>query len=132
MEITKMVVDAAKEQAGVWVDYDETTKFRIGSLSSRRYKQAYQDALEEIKRKSRRVTSEQGEQIQIEVFSQAVVLEWEGVRMKDQPYPCTPENVKYVLTNCPQVREFVVAAAGNYENFKAEQVEVAKAQLGES
>lgn len=127
-----MVVDAAKEQAGVWIDYDDQTKFLIGSMTSRRYKEAYQEGLDETRRKSRRLTNEQAEALQIQVFSKAVVLDWKGVTHGGAVYPCTPENVAYVLTNCPQVREFVIAAAANHENFKLEQVEAAKAQLGES
>lgn len=127
-----MVVDAGREQDGVWIEYDETTKFKLGSLSSRRYKQAYQSALDKIRQGNRRVTPEQAEEIQLQVISEAVVLDWQGVQMQGAEYPCLPANVHFVIKNCPQVREFIIAAAGNYENFKAEKLEAAKSQLGEA
>ncbi len=130
MEIRNMMVDPAKEQAGVWVDYDDKTKFLIGSLSSRRYKQAYQEELDENRSRARR-NPETAEKMQNKVFARAIVLDWQGVEMQGQNYPCTPENVEYVLANCPQVKEFIVQAAANYDNFKVDKVEEAKAALGE-
>lgn len=132
MEIQKLLVDPAREQAGVWVEYDETTKFRIGSINSRRYKQTYQEELDALRRKTRKPTDEQADALQIAVYSNAVVLAWEGVTNEGKPFECNPTNVSYVLKNCPQVREFVIATAANYENFRVEKVEEAKEQLGEA
>lgn len=127
-----MLVDPQLEQSGVWVEYDETTKFLIGSLNSPRYRKVYREALDKARSVKRsRMTDEQSDAINIEVMAKAVLLDWQGVNMDGAIYPATDENKIYVLTNCPQVREFVVARSTNFELFKRETVEEAKAQLGE-
>lgn len=126
------MVDAGKEQAGVWIEYDETTQFLIGSLSSKRYKQAYQEALTELRSKIRKPTQDEADAMQLKVLSSAVVLDWKGVNKDGAPFTCNPANVHFVLANCPQVREFVLQAAANIENFKVELTEEAKAVLGEA
>ena len=132
MDITKLLVDPAKEQAGVWTDYDETSSLLIGSITSRRYKDAYQSELDSARIKLRKISNEQAEKIQIKVLAKAVLLNWKGVKKGEAEYPYSQENAEYILTNCPQVREFVLQAAANIENFKAETVEEAKAQTGEA
>ena len=120
------------EQSGVWVEYDEATKFLIGSLNSPRYRKAYREALDKARMGLRnKMTDEQSDAINIAVMASAVLLDWQGVHMDGKEYPATDENKIYVLTNCPQVREFVVARATNFELFKHETLEEAKAELGE-
>lgn len=131
MDIEKMTVDPKREEAGVLVDYDDTTKFLIGSLNSRRYKKVYRESVEKARRVSRKLSDEQAEAINIEVYATAILLGWEGVKMKGSEFPATEANRIYVLTHCPQVREFVVNQAANFELFKVEQLEAAKAELGE-
>lgn len=132
MEIANMLVDPTLEQDGVWVEYDETTKFLIGSLNSKRYRKIYREALDKARKVSRsNLTDDQSDAINIEVMAKAVLLDWQGVVMKGAAFPATEANKIYVLTNCPQVREFIVSRSTNFELFKREQVEEAKAQLGE-
>jgi hypothetical protein len=132
MEIKKMLVDPQLEQSGVWVDYDETTKFLLGSLNSPRYRKIYREALEKARNiRQSRMTDEQSDAINIEVMAKAVLLDWQGVHMDGNDYPPTDEHKIYVLKNCPQIREFVVARATNFELFKREATEEAKAELGE-
>lgn len=127
-----MLVDPKLEQDGVWVEYDETTKFLIGGMNTPRYRRVYREALDKARTiKRSRITDEQSDAINIEVMAKAVLLDWQGVHMDGAIYPATDENKIYVLTNCPQVREFIVARSTNFELFKRETVEEAKAQLGE-
>jgi len=131
MEITKNIVDRKKESDGVWLDYDAETRLCIGSINSRYYKETHQNAFDELKRKSRKVTTEQAEKMQLEVYAKAILLDWSGITMKGQEYKRTNENALYLLENIPQLREFVFVAANSHENFRVEQLEEAKAQLGE-
>lgn len=127
-----MLVDPQLEQSGVWVEYDETTQFLIGSLNSPRYRKAYRDALDKARMGQRtKMTDEQADAVNIAVMAKSVLLDWKGVHMDGKDYPATDDNKIYVLTNCPQVREFVVARATNFELFKRENLEEAKAELGE-
>ncbi len=132
MEISKLTVDQRLIQGGNWVEYDEETRFKLASSSSKRYRETYQEGIEELRRIKRRISAEDAEALTIETFSKAIVVDWQGVTKDGQPFACNPENVKFILVNCPHVREFIFAAANNFENFHAEQLAEVKQKLGEA
>lgn len=47
----------------------------------------------------------------------AAVLGWKGLEQDGNPFECTPENVKTLLTDCPWIRRQVDEAMGDETRF---------------
>ena len=133
MELKALTTDTAKEQNGVWIDFDSDTKFLIGSLNGRRYRESFTKRYEELRRKYRtNIPTAASEDASHQCYAEAILLDWKNVVNDGKPFLYIAENALWVIKNCPSIRDFVFAAAANNENFRIEKLEEAKAKLGES
>lgn len=131
MDIAKLAVDPALEASGTWIEYDHETKFFVRSLRSKPYRETYQRELAAMRRTTRRPTQEQTEEMLQKCYAESILLGWSGVTEKDIALECTIENRIRVFKTCPSVWDFVMQSVNTYETFHKEELEEAKATVGE-
>lgn len=57
------------------------------------------------------------------LLARAVVLDWRGIDDGDEPFPCTPENIDYLVEECTEFRIFVMDAPLSLERMLAAEKE---------
>ena len=132
MDITKDATNQEKENAGIWVKFDDDTEFLVGSLNSRKYKNAYGRRIEEIRRVTRKPSAEQVEEIISATYAEAVLLGWKNVFEFGKQVEYSHEKSLIIFKNCPVAREFILLTAANNDNFRNEALEEIKKNAGES
>lgn len=132
MKIEAHVTDSSKEQSGVWMEFDNDTKFLIGSMNSMAYRKCYQRKLKAQRIKTKNPTEEQVDEMIRSCYAETILLGWKGITKDGIEFPYSVENSIWILSNCPNIREYVFFAAQNNDNFRKEQLEEAKAAAGES
>lgn len=132
MDILKFKTDAGREQNGIKVPFDNETTFTVASLNSRRYKEVFAAKIEELKRKTRRPSQDQLDELTMECYAEAVLVGWSGLKEGGMDVPYSKEKALEYLKASPTLREFVSATAMNHSNFADERTEEAKAELGKS
>lgn len=107
--------DEAKEQEGVWVPLDETTRLRIARMKNARYKAALQRKLEgqKFQVRAQAMTDEAYQKILNEVVAETILVDWEGITEQGVPLPYSVENAMHLLTVYPDFRDSVVLTAAN-------------------
>lgn len=53
------------------------------------------------------------------LLARAVVLDWRGIKDGDDPYPCTPENMDYLMRECTEFRLLVMDVPLSLERMLA-------------
>lgn len=132
MELLNQATDSKKEETGIWVSFDGETQFLIGSLNSRRYKKAYGRRIEDIRRAKRNIEADAIDEIINDAYAEAILLGWKNVQENGTAVEYSVEKAKWIMANCPNVREFILATATNNENFRLAAVQEVKANAGES
>lgn len=56
-------------------------------------------------------------------LAQAVVIDWKGFEDEGRPYPCTPENIAYLMEECTEFRVLVMDAPLSLERMLAAEKE---------
>jgi hypothetical protein len=131
MDIAKLATDPALEQIGTWIEYDHETKFFVRSIRSKSYRETYQRELDAMRRVTRKPTQEQTEEMLQKCYAQSILLNWKGVTDNGTAIDCTIENRLRVFKTCPSVWDFVIQSVNAYETFHKEELEAAKAAVGE-
>lgn len=132
MDIAKLAVDPTLEAIGTWIEYDHETKFFVRSLRSKPYRDTYQRELATMRRTTRKPTQEQTEDMLHKCYAESILLNWKGVTENGNALECTIENRLRVFKTCPSVWDFVIQSVNAYETFQKEELEEAKAVLGEA
>ena len=125
MEINSFKTDPVLENNGVWVPCGNG-RVLIASTGSDRYKKALQKALQphELSIALNDLEDDVAKNIFIDVYVEAIVLNWEGFTEDGQPYPYSVENARRLLTEVPRFRDFVKAQAERIDNFRAKKAEL--------
>lgn len=132
MELAKHTTDPAKEQSGIWVKFDDETELLIGSLNSRIYKTAYGKRIDDLRREKRKPDAMQVEGIINDAYAETILLGWKNVVENGVPVEYSVAKAKFIMENCPAVREFVLITAANNDNFRKELLVEARKNAGES
>lgn len=59
------------------------------------------------------------------LLARAVVLDWKGINDGDEQFPCTPENIEYLMRECTEFRLLVMDAPLSLEKMLAAEKEAA-------
>lgn len=124
------VFDPSMSDEGVWVDFFNGSKLKIGSTENKKYKSALAKMAKSHKLQldsSNEDSFELVNRITCECLAKHVLLDWTGVSMEGV------ENIAYsvatgvkALTLSSKLRDFVVEQAGTPSNFQKEVVEQVK------
>ena len=109
---------------GVVLDYGEGVKITIlrAGGSNRKYQQILREKLMASGRKLASMTDDESERGMIEVYADAVIVAWEGVKDEEgNEVPFTRENVVKIMTDLPELFADVQRAAGAFELFRESQ-----------
>lgn len=115
MDITKATPSEEAVENGVWVEWDEETKFLIRSTESKEYTRAMQ-------KHGRKLKGEQAKSIAaarrltMQCMKEAIIIDWEGLFENGKKLDCTPENIEKVL-KVPELRDFIADQAVEHANF---------------
>jgi hypothetical protein len=69
--------------------------------------------------KTRRKVESRDEKAFRSALARAVVQDWRGIKEGDQDYPCTPENIDYLMEDCTEFRLLVLDAPLSMEKMLA-------------
>lgn len=121
MDISKARPSTEAQNNGVWVDYDEETRFKVRSTESPEYTRA-------VQKHTRRLSPAQQKQaglmkqIVARCMAEAIIVDWEGVTDSDKKLAVTEEN-KAKLVEIPEIRDFIADASQEHANFQQENLE---------
>ena len=131
MDIAKLATDPKLETEGTWIEFDTDTKFLVRSLRSKPYRESYQREVNSLRRVTRRPSQDQTEDMLIKCYAESILVGWKGVTENGTELPCTIDNRERVLRTCPTVWDFIVQSVNSHETFHKEELEEAKAAVGE-
>lgn len=124
-------VDAEKEQEGVVHEMGEGLKMRIARIGNPKYQKRFQALSKPHRRALRRGTlsDEVAEKLLIQCLSETIVLGWEGLEENGEEVPYSLENCIKILTDYPELRNYVNDIANELEGYQAEDDEEATENL---
>lgn len=124
-DIEKNKTDRTGFEEGKWFDFQEGVQVKIAATRSKRAAALYAKLGRDKNLKEMQDEKEM-EKIVIQVYAEAIIVDWKGFVKNGKPLPCTPENVKYVLENSLEFYQFVTAVTNDVKNFRVEKVEAEK------
>ena len=117
--------DAAKEVEGVWFDYGDVS-FRIARANNKAYARLFLKLYDQNRRvldTKGDVANAKGEEITVESFAKAILLEWKGdLKYKGEALPYSVENAKKILAHV-DFRKWVIERSEDMAKFKVVQDE---------
>jgi len=101
MDISKRRIDAKKSVDGVWFDLDTETRLLIGRVASPAYKRLLREKMlpfvDDIRNNS--FSQDEQDRITAEVFSELVLLKWEGLKENGVDIPYSKERALELLSD---------------------------------
>lgn len=88
---------------------DDTPEILCGYLSQKEYDEAREKATA-YKGEGQQRTAETDEKKMRRLISRQIVRDWRGLEDDGSPYPCTPENIDYLMEVCTEFRMLVMGA----------------------
>lgn len=122
MKMSDLKTDLVLEENGSWVDYDETTSFKIARLGNPAFRARYDHAIKPHRRQIQQKTFSDAklESILLDVMAETVLLDWKGlVDDAGNEVLFTKAKAREYL-EIRDFREWITGNAGEMENFKAE------------
>jgi len=128
--LNKFKTDVAKEQEGVWNDFDNTFRIRIARTckNNKRYTKELEKAMQPYRRTIDSMSNETGDMLLRTVFSRTIVTGWQtmvdgqwrdGIDLDGTGLlPPTPENISAVFEQLPDLFETVQQIANAAINFR--------------
>jgi hypothetical protein len=117
MNLKELRTDAAKEN-GVWIQFDDETRFKLASRSRPEFTRAYEKARKKIPG-FKRDSAESNMTCLRTAVGEACVLGWENVKDGETVVDFTPANVEMML-KIPAIFDWVVMNVTDVTNFQAE------------
>ena len=119
----KYKTDKKLDNEGVFVDYGGGTKFRLARMSrtNQRYQKAMTEVMEqhEIALKRKSLDEDLAEELQIKVFVETILLDWEGVNAPDgQPLEYSKDAAIKLLTDLPDLYSDLQEQASSISHFR--------------
>lgn len=128
MKLEQFRRDETKQTEGVWLAFDDETQFLIADLNNRKFVKSTQKRIRKVNQNALRDDVDLQNRITIEAMADAILLGWKGVTENGQDVPYSKERAVKLLTEIPDLRNWVSEQAGNLENFRKE---IVAAQQGE-
>lgn len=128
-DLDELFIDEDVAKEGVWVEFYNDSKLKLGSTESPKYK----SALAKLARQNRVALDDSNPQsfsliqsITAEALATNVLLDWKGIRMNGQDdIPYTPALGKDALLRSSKLRDFVTEKAAEAGLFRKEVAEKA-------
>jgi len=123
--------DSTKEQEGVVHEMGEGLKMRIARIGNPNYQKRFQALSKPHRRAIRRGTlaDEVAEKLLIQCLAETIVLGWEGLEENGEEVPYSLENCVRILTDYPELRNYINDIANELEGYQAEDDEEATENL---
>lgn len=103
---------------GVWLEFDGA-QFLVASSKSNRFTTAIARRTRKLNQTELRRRPEILLKLSHAVMAEECLLDWKGVTVGDEPFPCTPEN-KAALMDLPDFRDWLATACGDLDNYREE------------
>lgn len=108
----------------VWLPMMDGVEILARHISQREFDAITKQAVEvRFDPKTRQRHEERDEQKFRSLLARAVVLDWRGINDGEEPFPCTPENIDYLVEECTEFRIFVMDAPLSLERMLAAEKE---------
>lgn len=132
MNLAKFQGDAALEQKGVWLDFDDA-KFLIAANMNPEHKKALARLGKKQQRAFRTEDLDAQDAVIVEATAEAILLDWRNVKVgkpgQEVDFPPTKENKITLLKSSRVLRDFIAEESMRLTNFQTAQEESAKADL---
>lgn len=128
--------DRELERKGVWMDYDDDTRFLIARKNNQDYKtfisKTYRDNEKAIISKTNtRKADEIADKFMLEGTAKHLLRDWEGMLSAGKPIKYSVEAAMAVLEEHDDLREMIEEFAENRENYIVQQDLADAENLGE-
>jgi len=119
--------DKTKEQEGVVHEMGEGLKVRIARIGNPKYQKRFQALSKPHRRALRRGTlsDEIAEKLLIQCLAETIVLDWEGLEENGKEVKYSTENAVRILTEYPDLRNYVNDIANEMEGYQEDDNEEA-------
>lgn len=132
MDVKQMFgTNKKKEEEGVWVRAGDGAEFKIARANNTVAMKMSTELMRPYRHLQRinKVPKDVQEEVGLEVLSQAILLDWKGVKEGDVEIPFSPEAAKRLFKAYPDFADFVAGYAQEHTVFQDEE---AKARQGNS
>ena len=107
-----------KKNINVWLPLFEDVEVLCQYLSQKDFDEISEQATthRHDPKTHRRVSEQDAKQFR-QLLARAVVKDWRGMEDEGKPYPCSPENIDYMMENCTEFRLLVLDAPLSLERM---------------
>jgi hypothetical protein len=126
----QFATDKEAEVQGVWLDYelgDVEVCFKVSRMgkSNKKYVKAFDKRTRKHKHAiaNGTIAEKKAEAIEMDVFIDAILLDWKGLETDEGPLQLTRENAIEVFTTYPDLYEDVKSRASEVSTFREAELE---------
>lgn len=132
MDLDKLfATDTNLEEEGVWVDIGDNAKIKIARLGNSKSKELFKAINRQQKIKKKYLEDTPEEEV-IPVLAKAILLDWDGIKIKGEVLPYSYANAVKALTEYKDFRNLVLELSMEAETFRKQEIEDNKEELGKS
>lgn len=118
LKLSTLAINGDAESAGVWVEFAEGCDLRIARLNNPGW-EAF--IAKEAERRRRWRSRDETKSIEIKAYARHILKDWRGLIDDDgTEIPYSVETAKQILTDYPDLREFVILVAQDNDRFRTE------------
>jgi len=119
--------DKTKELEGVVHDMGEGLKMRIARIGNPKYQKRFEALSKPHKRALRRgsLSNDVAEKLLVQCLAETIVLDWEGLEEDGKKVKYSKENAVRILTDYPDLRNYVNDIANEMEGYQEDEDEEA-------
>jgi len=122
-EINEVKTDKKKEAEGVWIDIGNGGRLKIARNGNpntqRKWEKIRADPAIRNSLRHDTISLEKMDDLILDVLSETVLLDWEGMSENGEPMKFSVEKAREVLRNVTVIREIVQNYASDYTFFRA-------------
>lgn len=124
-DTAKNIRDRSLEKTGVWMDWDDETRFLVARKTNPKYKAAFSKGYRENERTLESKTNtkhadEIADQLMLDCLAEFILVGWEGVLKKGKVLAYSVEEAKKMLEEHDDLRRMVDEFSENRSNYLAE------------
>jgi hypothetical protein len=111
------------EESGVWVELTPKTKFKIrafGCTAANDLRERLQKPFAQMLRAGMKIPDEKNEEIGLRILAEAILVNWEGVKVDDWQPNYTAENARILFEKLPKLANWIAGVSMDTQNFRDE------------
>lgn len=125
LKLSKLAIDNSAETEGVWVEFVDGCEFRIARMNNPAWENYVAKQAE--RKKSWHKSAQNNRDLTWKAYSLHIVKDWKGLVDDDgTEIPYSSEMAFKLLTDYPEIRDFVIDVALDTERFRDEAKEEAE------